>query len=172
MTEIAVIALYILSGILCMVGAVLSAITISGTWLVLGASVILALIREDPFPGNGTLIAFFAVAAMVEIVEVTASMWGVKKKGGSTLAGLASIAGGIAGIFFGFAIPIPILGNLIGMVAGGFIAAYLVECHRLQNSEQAMQIATGVIISRLLVMFLKVIVTMGMIVWLIMGMLL
>lgn len=48
------------------------------------------------------------------------------------------------------------------MLAGGFLAAYAVERHRLKSHGQAATIAWGTVTARLLVLLLKVAVTLGM----------
>ena len=48
-----------------------------------------------------------------------------------------------------------------------FIAVYLVEKKRLENDEQAIDIAAGAVIARVIVIFLKVGFTVGMLIWLV-----
>ena len=72
-------------------------------------------------------------------------------------------------MFVGGMIPIPIVGPLIGMLACSFGAVYLVEYRREKKTEQAAHIATGALIARALVIFLKVAATLGMILTLVLG---
>lgn len=160
---------YTLVALLCTAGALLSCLSISGTWLVVLATIVAAFLSGTGFPGFWTPVTMAAVAALVEIAEFLASSWGIQKRGGSGWAGLAALAGGIAGLFLGTFIPIPLVGNLIGMLGGSFACAYAVERHRLEHHGQATHIAFGAVIARLLILLLKIGVTLGMIGWLVIG---
>ena len=162
----------IMVGLLCLAGIILSCLSISGTWVVTGAAILAALIRTDPFPGIWTILIFLALSACVEIAEFMAGAFGVTKRGGSKLAGFMAIVGGLLGLMLGtLLIPIPIIGSLLGMLIGIFGLAFLVERHRLKQTEQAANIALGAVLARVFVIFLKVAVTMGMVGWLVIGML-
>jgi hypothetical protein len=56
------------------------------------------------------------LAALTYVVEVVASVLGVKKYGGSSRAMVGAVIGGIVGLFFG--IPGILLGPFLGAVAG------------------------------------------------------
>jgi uncharacterized protein YqgC (DUF456 family) len=150
--------------LLCLAGLVLSCLTISGTWLVVGATILAALLRPGGFPGWWTVAAFVLVSAFVEAIEALAGIWGVRKRGGSHLAGLAAFAGGILGVFLGSLIPIPVLGQLLGMLVGSFALTFAVEAYRLKKAEHAAHIAWGTVLARVAVLLMKVVVTLGMIV--------
>lgn len=161
--------LYALIALLCLVGVGLSCVSISGTWLVVAASVIAAVARADGFPGLWTVLAFAAISVLVEVAEAVAGAWGVTRKGGSRAAGVMAILGGLIGLALGSLIPIPVVGSLIGMLAGSFALVFLVERRRLA-SERAAGIAWGAVTARVAVIFLKVVVTLGMSVALFWGM--
>jgi len=148
---------------LCLSGVVLSCLSISGTWLVVLGTVIAAIVRRGAFPGFWTILVFVVLSALVEVAEAFAGTWGVVRKGGSRVAGVAALAGGVAGMVLGALIPIPVFGPIIGMLAGGFLLVYVVERHRLKASGKAADIAWGVVVSRVFVTVLKVVVTLGMI---------
>jgi uncharacterized protein YqgC (DUF456 family) len=147
---------------LCIVGIVMSCLSLSGTWVVLAATVIAALVDRDPFPGWVTILVFAGVAVLVEVAEGLAGTWGVKRRGGSWAAGAAAAVGGLLGFVLGSLVPVPLVGGLVGMVALSFALVYVVERRRLRHSEQAANIAWGAVVSRILVIFLKVAVTVGM----------
>lgn len=150
--------------LLCLFGLGLSAVSISGTWLVAAAAAVGRLLPGAPRYGWGFVLGLVAAAALVEGVEALAGAWGVRRRGGSRLAGVAAIAGGLAGLLLGTLIPIPILGNLIGMLAGSFGLVYVVERHRaMAGAAHATHVAWGAVLGRLTVMLLKVLVTLGMI---------
>ena len=160
---------YTLVALLCAAGAFLSCLSISGTWLVVLATIIAAFLSGSEFPGFWTPAIMAALAGCVELCEFFASAWGIQKRGGSGWAGLAALAGGIAGLILGTFIPIPLVGNLVGMLAGSFACAYAVERYRLEHHGKATHIAFGAVVARLLILLLKIGVTLGMIAWLAIG---
>ena len=154
--------------LLCICGLVISCLSISGTWLVVIASILAAIIRPG-FPGLWTIAIFVVVAALIEGVEVFAGAWGVKRRGGSSLTGVAAVVGGLAGLFLG-SLAAPVVGSLLGMMVGSFTLAFAVEYIRTKRSSNAATIATGAVIARLLVVLLKVGATLVMTTVLILGM--
>lgn len=155
---------------LCLAGVVLSVLTLSGTWLVVIAAGVAAVLLPREFPGLWTILAFVLVSGLVEGFEAIAGSWGVMKRGGSRMAGFLAAVGGLVGFFLGGIIPLPLVGNLVGMLALGFVLVYAWERRRLQQSEQAASIAWGSVLGRLAVMLVKVTATVGMAAYLIVGM--
>ena len=156
--------------VLCFAGLVLSALTFSGTWLVLGATLLAAWLRGPKFPGVATLVLFVLLCIAIDVAEWLAGAWGVQRRGGSKLAGFAAMLGGLAGLFLGAFIPIPIVGPLIGMFAGSFSLAYLVERNRLKKHDPALHIATGAVLARIAILLVKITATLAMIAILFIGM--
>ena len=162
---------FIAVGLLCAAGLLLSCLSLSGTWLVTLATLIAAFLTGPEFPGWFTIAFFVFVSTLVEVADSVAGVWGVTKRGGSGWAGLAAFVGGLVGLVGGSIIPIPILGNLIGMMLGSFSLVYFVERHRLQKHDPAVHIAMGAVIARITIVLLKVCATLGMIVLLGLGLL-
>ena len=158
--------------LLCIVAIILSCLSISGTWVVGAAAVMAMLLRPAGFPGIWTPVCFFLLAGIVEVIEFFSGTWGVRRQGGSRLAGFMALVGGVIGIFAGLIIPIPLIGSLLGMLICSFLLVYLVEWKRLQRSDHAIKIAMGSVIARILIILVKVSVTLGMTVWLLFGILL
>ncbi len=155
--------------LLCLLGLLLSAVGISGTWLVVGATALAVWMGDGSFPTWGVVAAMAVLSALVELAEWTAAHWGVRRRGGSRLAGFAAMAGGLLGALLGFLIPIPLVGNFIGMIAGSFGLAFLVERRRLRHDGDAARIATGAVLAAVAVVFLKSMATLGMALWLWLG---
>ena len=155
---------YVIVGLLCLAGLGISCVSLSGTWLVTLGALIAAFLSGPRFPGLRTVIVFLMISGVVEGVEAIAGPWGVQRRGGSSWAGLAALIGGLAGLYFGTAIPVPLIGSAVGMLAGGFMLTFLVERHRLKKSSHAAHIAMGAVMGRVVIIFVKVIVTLGMIV--------
>ena len=156
--------LFALAALLCGIGVLISALAFSGTWLVLAATLITFFAAG--VPSLGTLIAFTLLCITAEVIEALAGYFGVQKRGGSKLAGLAALVGGLLGAVIGSGI-LPIIGTFLGMLAGSFALAFLIEWNRLKHHEQAAHIAWGTVWARLGVMFLKTLLTLGMSLWLI-----
>ena len=117
------------------------------------------------------MLGWALVCAGVEGVEALSGFWGVKRRGGSAWAGVAALLGAFAGLLAGALIPVPVLGSLLGMLAGGFLLAYAVERRRLKSGGRAAHIATGTVLARLSMLLLKVSVALVMSVWLLLGLL-
>lgn len=152
-----------LTALLCLFGTLLSAFAFSGTWIVLLAALITFFAAKAPT--LGTLIVFALLCVAAELIEALAGWLGVQKRGGSKLAGLAAVGGGLIGGALGSVI-VPVLGTFLGMLAGSFALAFLVEWTRLKHHGQAAQIAGGALIARLAVLLLKTALTLAMSVWL------
>lgn len=149
---------------LCLIGLLLSCLAMSGTWLVLLATLIAAWLNWPAFPGWQVPAIFLVLCLLVEFLEFMAGKWGVEKRGGSSAAGWAALGGALAGsLIGGILIPIPLISPLIGMMAGSFIGAFAVENHRLKQADHAAHIAFGTVLARLASMLIKVIATLLMI---------
>jgi len=158
-----------LCGLLCMGGLLLSALSISGTWLVFAAAGLAALLTgPEQFPGGITLIGFLVICIAVELFEWMAASWGVRRRGGSTAAGWMALLGSIGGMILGN-ILFPILGGLLGMMLGSFSLVYWTENRRLKKSAHAKHIATGAVLASMSVLLVKVLATTTLIVWLLGG---
>lgn len=161
---------YILIVVLCLAALILSCLSISGTWLVSLATIIAATLRGFSFPGWGIIILFLLLSGLVEFAEAMAGTWGVARRGGSKLAGFMALVGGLLGMIIGGLIPIiPIVSSLVGMMTGSFLLVFWVERKRLEDAHAA-HIARGAVIARVMIVLLKVVVTFGMIIFLLGGM--
>ena len=161
---------YVLAGLTCLGGLAMSSLSLSGTWAVLLATGMVAWVRWPGFPGMSTLIVFLLLCIGIEVLEAFAGTWGVQKRGGSKAAGWAALGGGFLGMILGSFIPLPILGTLIGMLAGSFGLAFLVEHARMKKAAHAAHVAVGAVLARIAVIFIKVGITLAMIVALVVGM--
>jgi len=160
---------FVLVWVMCLVGLLLSCLSISGTWLIVGATFLAMLLSGSGFPGFGSFLLMIYIAILVEVVEYVAGVWGVKKRGGSNWSGVAALVGGVIGLVLGAAIPIPVFGSLLGMTAGSFGLVYGVERYRLKQAGPAAHIALGTVMARFIVVLVKVSVTLGMMAWLAIG---
>ena len=162
------ILLIILTVLLCGIGLLLSALSLSGTWLILFAALITQF--STGVPGLWALIVFALLCVVTEAIEALAGFLGVQKRGGSKRAGLATLLGGLLGAVIGSAI-LPILGTFVGMLLGSFALAYVAEKMLEKNHAEAAHIARGAVWARLGVILLKVVLTAAMSLWLLMALL-
>ena len=157
--------------LLCLGGLLLAVFSISGTWLVgLAALLAAALTGPDQFPAWPVLLGMFAVCAAVDILEWFAASWGVRRRGGSAAAGWMALIGSLGGAILGGMV-VPVLGSLVGMLAGSFALVYWTENRRLKHVEHAAHIATGAVLAGMAMLLLKVVATAGLIFWLAAGLL-
>ncbi|MBN1557685.1 MAG: DUF456 family protein [Lentisphaerae bacterium] len=150
------------TALLCAAGILLCVLTLSGTWLVVAAAALAAVLRPGAFPGIGTVLVFALVSGLAEGFEALAGSWGVMQRGGSKTAGLLAAVGGLAGFLLGGLIPVPLVGNFIGMLVLGFLLVYAWERRRLRQGGAAAAIAWGSVLGRLAVMGVKVAAAVGM----------
>lgn len=105
-------------------GVVMVALQLPGTWLMLAATAAAAWWGWSPDPelrwiGWTTLATLGVLAILGEVIEAIAGAMGSRKAGGSRRGALLAIAGGILGAIGGtFALPIPIVGTLLGASLG------------------------------------------------------
>ena len=157
--------------LLCLGGLLLAVFSISGTWLVgLAALLAAALTGPDQFPAWPVLLGMFSVCAAVDIIEWFAASWGVRRRGGSAAAGWMALLGSLGGAILGGMV-VPVLGSLVGMMAGSFALVYWIEMRRLKQSDHAAHIATGAVLASMSVLLLKVVATAALILWLAAGIL-
>jgi len=157
--------------LLCLGGLVLSVFSISGTWLVLGAALGAALLTgPGEFPGGLALVGMGAVCVAVDVIEWFAASWGVRRRGGSAAAGWMALLGSVGGAILGGMV-VPVLGSLVGMPLGSFALVYATERRRLRRADQAAHVARGAVLAGISVLFLKVVATAGLVLWLAAGLL-
>ncbi len=152
--------------VLCLTGILLSLFSLSGTWLVVGAAILAFFLPGANAPGIWTVLSFLVLALLMEVLEWVAGAWGVIKRGGSRLGSLMALIGGVLGFFLGFAIPIPLIGNFVGMLLLSFLLVFWVERQRLGDDRQAGHIALGAVLAQVYMVLVKTGAALGMSIWL------
>jgi hypothetical protein len=160
------VLVYTAAALACLAGLILSALSFSGTWLAVAAAALLVVCGVHPGVGWGTVLAFAVLSGLIEVAEALSASWGVRRRGGSSLAGLAAFVGGLLGLMFGGALPPPLIGSLLGMLIGSFALAFAVEALRLRTAGTAARVAWGAVMGRLAILLLKTLATLGMTIWL------
>ncbi len=113
-------------GLGCLVGLLLTAIRLPGTWLIIAAAVVHGW-WTDWQPVDAVIIGILVAAAIVaEVLEVITSVLTAKKAGASCRAGWGGLIGGIVGMIF-LSVPVPVLGSVVGALLGCFAGAAIAE---------------------------------------------
>lgn len=108
-----------------LVGVVLTAITLPGTWLTVVAALGVKLWQPELFPW-WVLIVAIGLALVGEAVEFGASAVGAAKGGASRRGALGAMIGSLAGAILGSPIFFPI-GTILGAAIGAAVGAIIVE---------------------------------------------
>lgn len=155
------ISLAILLTVLALAGWLLNVLGMPGNWILVALGGACYWFRPESYMTHMallTLASMIAVAGLGELLEFVASALGAKRQGattrGTALAILGSVVGAIAGLFFGTAIPIPIVGNVIGSLllgaAGAFAGAIAGERWAGKDWDTSLQIGSAAFWGRLL----------------------
>ncbi len=151
----------IVLSLLALTGCVANVLGLPGNWLVVALALggwWLAPQENHSHVGSLPLAAIVAAAVVGELLEFAASALGASRMGGSkrgtVLALVGSIAGAIAGLFFGSILPIPILGpvvvSLLLGASGAFAGALVGERWAGKDWDLSIQIGTAAFWGRLL----------------------
>lgn len=147
-------------------GLFFSMISYSGTWIIIFSMILYKLMDPSNLITWTPIIIFTIISIIVEIFELYSGKIGVAKYGGSKKAQFAAlICGLLGGVFGGFLIPIPIIGNIIGMMLITFIVVYFIEYNRLDCKTTALKISWGSVVAKSIVMFIKFFVTLGFLIY-------
>ena len=129
----------------------LTLLGLPGNWLMLLVGIAGWWLSDWTMFAWGTLLAAGLLAGLGELLELLAGLAGTRRAGGSRRASLAAIAGGVAGAIVGTAaIPIPVVGTLLGAAGGAFLLAMLVERGRGVPSPAALRTGLGAGVGQLL----------------------
>ena len=106
----------------------LTLLGLPGNWLMVLSAALYAWLGPETGVlqiGWPLVLAIAALAAAGELAELAASVWGAKRAGGSRRAAvfalLGSLAGAVAGAFFG--LPLPVVGSPLAALLGGALGA-------------------------------------------------
>lgn len=167
-----ILIMFALVGAACVLSV---AISLPGTWIMLGLAVLIELLDglylTGPEPitfGWWVLAVCIGLALFGEVLEFIAGALGAKTGGGTKRGMLGAIVGGfVGGIALTFMLPIPIVGTLVGALLGTLVGAMIGEI----TAEDAMTVrgsvmpAVGATFGRVLGTVAKV--GIAMIVWLV-----
>jgi hypothetical protein len=119
-----------------------------GTFLQVVAALALVVATDGvrmSWPWVGVFLGF---ALLGELIEFLSGQWGAKRFGGSKKAAWGAIIGGLAGVFLGGLIPIPVVGSLVMSFFGTFAGAIAGEMHNRNSTSPDLRIGFGAILGR------------------------
>ncbi len=111
----------------CLLGAVMTAVRLPGTWLIVVAAAAYGWWSDWQGVPIWLLLVLAGVALLGEVFEFLASALTARRAGGSRRAAIGGLIGGFVGMFALAIVPIPILSSVIGALLGCFIGAMVGE---------------------------------------------
>ena len=133
--------------LVALLGLLLTAIGLPGTWIFLAVASAVALFDPASPVAWWSIIAGVVLGLIAEAIEwVTASRY-ARKYGGSPRAAWGALIGGIAGAIVGF--PVPLFGPLFGAVLGTVLGALVAEYSVSGIAGGAERVAWGAMIGRI-----------------------
>lgn len=135
--------------------------TLPGTWVIVAAAFLYSLVRDFQAGSDWIVVAILAVlAGLGEVVEFAAGTLGAKKENVPTGAIVCSIVGGIVGAIIG--VPVFLIGALLGLLIGTFIGALVYMLLKDGRVRVALKNAWAVLTSRVISIFAKTAIGVGM----------
>ena len=138
-----------------------------GTWAIVCAAIVYALILPHHGVGVVTIIGVATLALLAELFEFVFAARFTKRFGGSRRAGWGAVIGGFAGAAAGF--PVPVVGPVIGGLAGSFLGALVAEYEASGRHRQAARVAYGALLARVASATTKFAIGVAMAAWLILA---
>jgi uncharacterized protein len=150
---------------------VLVVLGLPGTWLMVATTLLVAWWARSangssapPMFSLGVLVAIVAIAGVAEVLELGASMVGVRATGGTRRGAAGALVGGVIGAVAGtFLIPIPLLGSLIGACLGAGLGAWGLELSGGREHGAAVKAGMGAGVGRLFGTITKL--AAGVVIW-------
>lgn len=145
-------------------GVVMIPFTLPGTWVIVVASFLYALVRDYQASADWKVIAVLAGLALLgELIEFLTGTLGPAKEKVPTGAIVCSVIGGIAGAIIG--VPVFLIGALLGLLLGSFFGAFLYCLVKDGHVRQALRHSWLILTSRVIAIFAKTAIGAGMVVF-------
>ncbi len=143
-----------------LLGLILIAFGLPGSWLLLLVGAVLGLTEAPGAPGGAAILIAFGLAITGEVIEWMAAVRWTGRRGGSRRAGWGALAGGIIGAIIG--LPLPLVGSVVGSFLGSFVGALIAEYSATRESGLAGRVAWGALIGRVVGTAVKMALTIAM----------
>ena len=157
---------HILFFIFLVVSLIVLFIGLPGTFMILGATFLYALLTGFVKVTGGMLFLMLLATLIGEVAEYFFGIIGAKRYGSSTKGIVFSIIGGFAGAIVGAPLLFG-LGAIIGALCGAFAGAVAIELYTfgLGEWQKALRSGWGNFLGRIAGMIFKIAIAIGMIVW-------
>ena len=135
-------------------GLIAVVLGLPGTWLILVASVFYGWLTDFAIITSQLLLGLLALAAVAELLDLTAGLWGARRYGGTKKAMVGTMIGGILGavalspMLFGF-------GTIVGAFFGAFVGAFSMTYFEQRKMDEAMRVGWGALLGRVFAMVFK-----------------
>ena len=117
---------YLVLGLACVLGILLTAVRMPGLWLILLATGMYAWLTGWQRMGVAFIVVLGLIGLAAEVAEALMSAMFAHRVGASRRAIWGALIGGFLGLFI-FSIPLPVIGSTIGAVLGCFLGALIGE---------------------------------------------
>lgn len=107
-------------------GALLAALQLPGTWLILASAAGYDWYYDWQRIGWRWLLALAALTVAAEVLDTLASVAAARRAGASRRAVVGSLLGGFIGMIV-LSLPVPVIGTIAGGLAGCFLGAAIGE---------------------------------------------
>lgn len=149
--------MYVVLGVIALIGVILTLFTLPGVWLVYISVFILAWMGKFLIITPTILIVLFILTLLSTFIDNIVIALGAKKLGGSKWGMIGAIVGVIIGV---------LVGNIPGMFIGSIIGATLFELiFARKNFNQSLKAGLGSFIGVLASIVFKVGFSVGMIIY-------
>jgi uncharacterized protein YqgC (DUF456 family) len=132
----------------CLSGVLLAVLQFPGTWLILAAAAGYGWHRDWIVFGWKGLLVLATMAALGELIELGAGLWTARRAGASRRASWYALIGGILGMLL-LGLPIPIIGTVLGGIAGCFAGAIIAEVSLGNRLSGATRVGTAAALGRI-----------------------
>ena len=112
--------------LVALVGLILAALQLPGTWLILASAAGYDGYYDWQRVGWKWLLGLAVIAAVAELLDSLASLIAAQRAGASRRAAVGALLGGFVGMVL-LSVPIPLVGTIIGGLVGCFLGALLAE---------------------------------------------
>jgi hypothetical protein len=153
------ILIYIFTGLISLLGIILTFLSIPGVWLIWISTLLIALVEGFTVITPTILMVLFAISLLSTFIDNIVNILGVKAMGGTVYGMIGAILGGIVGL---------IVGNIFGFVFGPLIGAFLFEyAFARKTFNQSLKAGFGTFLGMLLTIVLKTGVNVGIVIYVI-----
>lgn len=161
-----VVGLIVLDAVL-LTGLIAIPIGLPGTFIIVAAAMVTALVTRFALVGWWTVGIFLAAAVVGEILEGMLGPVVAGRYGATRWGMLGAIAGGFGGAILGTAVT-PVIGTVIGSFLGTAVGAPLLEWIRGASKDDGVRAGFGAFLGKSIAAAIKLAIGVGMTVYLVM----